>query len=339
MSKSKFLLILLLIGIIPTILAAATNDTPAGTVITNEVTASFSNTMGNIYYATDAINTNVYAIYGISSIVTNTTNIYTAPGNTVTFHGYAVNEGNTSQIVYFTNLMANYGGGASGWTVQFQNDGMNNATSMTLTEDQGRDFYFQVTVPGSALFGHTMTNEIATIFTNTYRFTSIGAYTGLNGTNYAGTGQSAGRICITIIQAPVIVLTKLTYVSNSSTYLSLGGGLRDVVPGSEITYAVQFTNSGNTDALNLTLSDPLTANMTYIGNSMKVRTGLQTDASPASYNNAAALALSDANDVENVGAYQCNGNSNAGSGPIEFTFTAAIPSGGSGTVYFKVYIK
>lgn len=337
MSNFKILLILVLVGIIPSTLAAVISDTPAGSIITNEVTASYSNAVGNNYSATSTVTTNVYEIYGISTTFTNSTNAYTAPTNQVDFKCTVLNEGNTSQIVFFTNLLEKYGNGAGPWTIQFLNDGLNNATSMTLGEDQERTFWMRVSVPAAALFGQTMTNDIAAYFTNTGRFSTITGYTGMNSTNYGGLAQSDSRLSIIIIQAPVIDLTKLTYVSNSPSYLALGGGLRDVVPGSEITYAIQFTNSGNIAALGLTISDTLPADAVYVTSTMAYRDNAQTDASPTSY--AAALPLTDGPINDALGAFSIEGDETAVADTIIFTFGNPIASGDRGTVYFKVYIK
>jgi len=56
------------------------------------------------------------------------------------------------------------------------------------------------------------------------------------------------------------------------------------------------------------------------------------------YNNA-TFSLGDGAADDGVGAYSVEGDPNGGSGPVQFKFANAIPSGGRGTVYFKVYVK
>jgi len=334
----KLLLIILLIGFVPAFLSASPYDTPAGTTITNTVTASYSNALGTTWAATDTITTNVLEIYGLSATLTNTTNAYTAPNTTVNFVGRIQNEGNTSAVVYFTNLLEAYGGGASGWTITFLNDSMNNATSMTLGEDSARYFYLQVQVPVTASFGQSLTNQFAAIFTNSTRFSTLSSYTGWNGTNYGGSAQSESRLAIVIVQAPVITLAKYSYVTNTPDYLSLGGNTYDVVPGSAIIYAITFTNSGNTSAYGLTISDPLSPDVVYVSSSMKYEEGSLAVNLPQDYNNA-TFSLGDGAADDGVGAYSVEGDPNGGSGPVQFKFANAIPAGGRGTVYFKVYVK
>ncbi len=160
----------------------------------------------------------------------------------------------------------------------------------------------------------------------------------MNGTNYGGTNQTTSKIAITLIEALNVSIDKYAFVTNSASYIALGGDGNEPVPGSEITYAVTFTNTGSVSAYNFTLSDPLDSSVEYLPGSMKYEEGAQATTLPADYT-AATFACADGAADDALGdTYGIEGDASSGTS-IVFSFDNAIPAGGSGTVYFKVYIK
>ncbi len=342
MSKLKILLIVFVVTAIPVALSAqTTNATSEGEVLTNYARATYTNS-GGANYTNNTSPTNFItnmSIYGLSTTITANETNSTVPGVPITFQGQVINHGNTNQVVNFTNLITNYSAGASGWTVDFLNDALVNATSMTLNEGSSRVFYLQVTPTGGASAGQSLTNQFAAKFpaASTRFGSAISSYTGFSGTNYGGTNQTTGKIAITVVEALQVAIDKYSFVTNSAGYIAIGGGGNEPVPGSMITYAITYTNTGSVSAYNLTLTDPIDiANVEYVPNSMVYRDGAMTDASEASYN-AATGPLGDGPADDGVGAFTVEGDDAGGN--MTFTFAAPITSGARGTVYYKVYIK
>lgn len=339
MHKVKILILILLCLSLSTIQVYA-NGTAAGSIVTNAVSISYSNSAGTTYGTNISITDTVLEIYGLAASVTSVTNATTGPGGDVDFFGKVTNMGNTSQLIFFTNFQMLYGGGASDWRYDFLNDALSSVSTMTLAAYNARGFYIRVHVTNAAAYGHSATNDYGTYQTNFGRFTRVSNYTGLNGTGYGGRWYTDARRSVLVVSdVPDITIAKYAFVTNSASYVSLGGGAYDLVPGSLITYAVTFTNSGTVSAYGLTISDPIPADAQYSNNSMKYREGLRTFASNQYYNNAACSNLTDAGSDEAVGVYDCDGNSNGGAGPVEFTFSQPVPAGGKGTVYFRVTVR
>ncbi len=336
----RFTKILLMIPILLLfcILEIDAAGTTMGIQLTNEVTLTYSNVNGALYTNTDNVSQTVLGVYGINATITAPETNTTSPGGSVTFHGHVTNLGNAGQIIYFTNFYSNYSAGASGWSNNFQNAGMNNASSITLAPYEGADFYLKVTAPLTAGLNHALTNFFGAKITNQGTLTTISNYTGLNSQSYGGWWRTQGKIALAIVgNIPIIIGNKTSFVSNSATYLALGGNNGELVPGSEITYAISFTNSGAAAAYNLALSDPINSDVLYVTNSLRYRENLKTTASNVYYFHSSISNITDADDAENAGVYNCNGRTN--SNTVEFNFNAAIPAGGKGTLYFKVQLK
>lgn len=341
MIRLKSLLIVILI-LLTFFTYAAANGTQKDTLITNEVTIAYSNSAGATYADTNYVSDTVLGIYGIDATLTTPPLTNDAsPGVATTFLGHITNLGNDSQVIFFTNFFTNYSAAGVGpWKFSFENTLGNPATTMTLQPYQGENFYLVVTPTNTANFGEAMTNFFGAYVTNTGLTASTSNYTGLNSTTYGGYWKSSGRWAIAVItDIPVIEIAKYSFVSNSATYLALGGLNGQLVPGSEITYAITFTNSGSANAYGLAFTDPINSDADYVDNSLRYREGLQTHASNVYYYNAATSNITDIDDAETVGTYDCKGRTNAASGQVEFSFGQVIPSGGSGTLYFKVYLK
>ncbi len=341
MMRFKSLLIVILI-LLTFFTQAVANGTQKDTLVTNEVIISYSNSAGATYADTNYVSDTVLGIYGIDATLTTPPLTNDAsPGVATTFQGHITNLGNDSQVIFFTNFFTNYSAAGVGpWKFSFQNSASLPATTMTLSPYQGSDFYLVVTPTNTAGYGEAMTNIFGAYVTNTGQLTITSNYTGLNSITYGGYWKSDGRRAIAVISdIPIINIAKFSFVSNSATYLALGGNNGELVPGSEITYAITFTNSGTSDAYGLTFTDPINSDADYVDDSLRYREDLRTHASNVYYYNAATSNITDIDDAETVGTYDCKGRTNAALGQVEFSFGAVIPGGGSGTLYFKVHLK
>jgi uncharacterized repeat protein (TIGR01451 family) len=327
---------------------AASQDTPAGTVITNRAIATYSN-VGGTKYTNDTEGTNVRTvetIYGIYLTDTTTSTLYTSP-SVATYHVCKVsNEGNSTITVNLSQSGFSYGGSAgAAWSGQFIEDSDQDGTrdagestlinTISLAEDAAVWFFFQVTPSADAQDNSSGTNTVICTISNYIGFSTYTSYTGFNGIVYAGP-TNANRLTITIVQGPIIQVAKTSFVTNTASYIALGGGGNDFVPGAEVIFAISWTNSGTGTAYGLTFSDDLDGNLGYVTNSLRYVDNARQTASAGNYN--AANALSDANDSQDLGAYQADGWTNAG-GQIRFDYAAAIPGGASGTLFFKAVVK
>lgn len=135
------------------------------------------------------------------------------------------------------------------------------------------------------------------------------------GTNYAP------RIMViysnAIIPIPDMQITKSSYVTNTPSFTSIGGGLNTIVPGSQITYTISYTNAGTGPATNFVLKDTLKSYLIFVSNSIYLTNVLQTDGVDAADK-------SDFNETF----------------PNSVTSTLTIiPAGSSGNLIFKTIVK
>jgi len=72
-------------------------------------------------------------------------------------------------------------------------------------------------------------------------------------------------------------ITKTAYITNSPSYVSLGGNVHDFVPGALVTYTVTFSNVTSTKGTNVVLQDTLNSNLKYVSNSIYLKGIHQTD--------------------------------------------------------------
>ncbi len=350
--------ILLFVGIllmfIPIIASANPQDTLSGTIITNNAVARYSNSGGTKYSnVQDGTNVRtVDTIYGIYLTDTSTSTLYTSP-SVATYHVVKVsNEGNsTITVLLSTNGFAYGGTSGSAWSgIFYADDGAGGGTSqdgihqagettvissLSLGEDAATYFFFAVTPAADAQDNSVGSNTVVNTISNYAGFSTYTSYTGFNGLVYAGP-TNGSRLTVTIVQGPNIQIAKTSFVTNTASYIALGGGGNDFTPGAEVTFAITWTNSGSGIAYGLTFSDDLNSNLEYKTNSLKYVDNAQQTPAPADY--AAAAALSDANDNQDLGAYQADGHTNAG-GQVRFDYAANISGGARGTLFFKAIVK
>lgn len=351
--KKTFILLILLVFLIPLVVKAANQDTLSGTIITNLAKVFYTNIAGT-KYSNVVAGTNrktVETIYGIEYLLTVDSSLPTSAGVPVYHVGRVGNLGNSSITVDLrTNGFKYFGTANPPWAADFladdgagggtANNGVHEAgettviTSFSLAEDATQYFFLQVTPSGTAADNSAGTNVFRSIINSPTGFASYASYVGFNNVTYAGSTNQQ-RNTITIIQGPVIQIAKTSFVTNTASYIALGGGGNDVTPGAEVLYAFTWTNSGSGSAYGLRFSDAINANLTYRTNSMRYRS-VRLTASEANYTSGTNITDNPADD-QNLGGLDLNGATNAGR--LEFNYANTVPSGSSGTLFFKAYIK
>ncbi|MBN1899192.1 MAG: hypothetical protein JW827_10465 [Spirochaetes bacterium] len=348
MERLKFLLIIGLALSLPVMAVASTIDTLSGTSITNRAIATYSNSGGTLS-TNDTQGTNfrnVDTIYGTYFIATTTSTLYTSP-SVATYHvGQVYNEGNSTVVVNLSSSGFLYGGSSgAAWTAQFIEDTNQDGThqagevtvinSLSLSEDATNYFFFAVTPSANAADNSSGTNTFQAIVSNYSGFSTYTFYTGFNGIQYAGP-TNASRLTITIVQGPYIELVKTSHVTNTATYMALGGGGNDFAPGSELTFAVNWTNSGGGSAYDFTIQDDLTSDLEYSAGTLRYVDISRQQATAGNYT--AANALGDGPADDGVGSWNLEGYTNVG-GRVRFNYGNAVPTGASGTVFFKAVLR
>ncbi len=349
MKESKLILIITLLGLLIFVsrLSANNLDTASGTIITNLAKVFYTNIAGTKY--SNVVNgTNrkaVETIYGIEYLLTADSSLPASPGIAIYHAGRAANLGNSSITVNLrTNGFKYFGTANPPWLGQFIQDDNNDGThqggevtpitSFPLAEDATQYFFLQVTPSGTAADNSAGTNVFRSIINAPVGFSLYTAYTGFNGLVYAGSTNQQ-RKTITIIQGPVIQIAKTSFITNTASYIALGGGGNDITPGAEVVYAFSWTNSGTGSAYGLRFSDTINPNLTYRTNSMRYRS-IRLTATPANYNSGTNVTDNPADD-QNLGSLDLNGATNAGR--LEFNYANTVPSNARGTLFFKAYIK
>lgn len=348
---------ILIICIVPVSLMA--NGTAAGSGITNGVTASFSNA-GNAPYTTSAFVTNqpVQAIFGLKGQISNYSPKPVNPGSFVTYSVIITNKGNTNITIALTNIGVRSNASAGIWTYNFYTNALTNGGRVkyvNLAEEQAKTLFLYVFASALATNGTYITNMWGTHISNNYQvglFTTLKAYTNLNGIVYGGRDFYTNSIAFTFVQAPVIRIEKRSDVTNSASYRALTGAAnwKKLVPGSMIVYVITWTNAGSGVAQRLNFSDPIkSATMTYVPNSMVFTNGLRIKNNYfQAYTNAGSVAtrrLADNGTVTRIGAQNYNGitgstNTVAGSLNVKFRYTGAtVPANSAGTLMYKVFVK
>jgi uncharacterized repeat protein (TIGR01451 family) len=235
--------------IVPGLARAA--GTPAGTNITNQATATWTDTNNNPYtQLSNTTTVTVTSVYGVA--LNDPGNKSGAPFDNVSY-GYVIqNPGNATD---------NYALAASsvpGWTttiyVDTNKDGIHQAgepaVSSPISIVAGDNAYIVVVVsiPTGTANGTTATT--------TLNVTGTGIVAGFPD------GDDATDGSITTVQAPVLAVVK--GVRNFT--LNPGGtfdNTASAAPTQELEYRITVTNSGAAAASNLVLSDPLNTNTGY----------------------------------------------------------------------------
>lgn len=118
-------------------------------------------------------------------------------------------------------------------------------------------------------------NAAFSSYTVAFRTTNFpgAAYTGFNGTTYAGpttwARQLDGGYVITTVNGITLTAAKNITVAAPAAYVTAGGGANDVVPGSVVNYSIQFSNTGAVAATTVIILDDFPTDVTFQPGSIK----------------------------------------------------------------------
>lgn len=245
----------LAMSLTPSVSMAQSGDPAAGTTIGNQASATYVDNNGDTQTVTsNTVETTVQQVAAvtISSGVTQTV----SPGGTAVFQHTITNNGNGSDTFDLSTI-------ASSTNFSFSNiqifedanqdgsaDNLSSPITSTASIPAGDTYTIVVRadVPTGATDGQSETVDV----TATSQFD----------TNVEANAQNTA----TVSTGAVVDLNK-TLSANSG----------DV--GDQITVTLDYNNTGNSDATNLTITDPLPAGFDYVGGSAQVNSAGVTDAS------------------------------------------------------------
>jgi len=241
-------------------------DTPAGYVITIEGetgTLDYDDTSGNPkpQIINTTLETVVTSEYGVISAAVpfdwdGTYYINTSPGIPVTWMIFLTSEGNTSFDMRLT-LEAfgasggfTYAGGANNWQAYMVSEGSNVGGTLEVTIPDDDDIFFDIVIWPATQESDSPAQSSGTInvHLDTYGLPDLGGsfgdyYEGGNGYRYAGGVNPYSAPFKANIYAPLMLLTRESYVDAPTSYTQ--GGSHEAVPGAVITYTLEYNNVGN----------------------------------------------------------------------------------------------
>lgn len=209
---------------------------PAGTTISNQASASYSDASGQPRTVTS--NVVLTTVQQVASLTLTANGAQNATPGSVTYYPHSLtNTGNGSDSF---NLSSTNSGAFSMVGVQiFADNGSGQPTGAAITSSgplaSGTVFKFIVvgTLPATATAGQT--NAI------TVTATSV----------FDGTKTASNTDTTTVSNNAVVTLTKAASVSSGSA-------------GTAITYTLTYTNTGNSTATSVAITDVIPAGMTYV---------------------------------------------------------------------------
>ncbi len=80
---------------------------------------------------------------------------------------------------------------------------------------------------------------------------------------------------------PNVIISKTSRITNTPSYVALGGNIDDPVPGAKIIYTINYSNAGTGNALDYKISDTIRSFQTYNPGSMNLNGSNLTDISDA----------------------------------------------------------
>ena len=176
-----------------------------------------------------------------------------SPGATVSYVYQLYNLGNATGVF---NLSIDTTGLPTGWTAILS------TTTLTVAEDAMGSFTVQVTMPAE-----TVANDRGTIKVIASTPMDDGSAYVVGSYQYGGDDlltDSATTTCSSAIIAP----TKTYEVQNPGSYT----GTSTNVPGSVVTYCLQYRNTGNIAADNVTITDMIPKYTTYVTGKIRIGT-------------------------------------------------------------------
>lgn len=218
----------------------------AGTIIGNQASADYTDSGGTPRTATsNVVQTIVQPVYS-HTLVTNRT-ATAAPGGQVTYAHTLTNTGNATDSYTLSAAdvvgtdSTNYGA-ITIYADADQNGVADNGTPLTgsisLTAGQSFGYVVVATIPGAAVSGNTIALTTSAVSTNS--------------------GTQTNTDTATITNNGVIVVTKAVSSASGPS-----------PSASNLTYTLSYTNTGNTAATDLTITDVIPTGMTYVAGSAR----------------------------------------------------------------------
>ena len=254
--KLSLLAVALVLGVAATLPVFALG-TPAGTVISNQASASYTDANGNTLSALSNIVTTT--VSQVASLTVDPNNSQGAdPGDVLYYAHVVTNAGNGDDVVDLTALSS------QGWSLAFFHDVNGSGdfdpgdvaladTDGDLVPDTGvvaangtYDILIRVTVPAGTADG---TVDVTTV----------------TGTSSFNTGVSDTATDTTTVAAPALTILKSVVPAGPQP------------PGTVLTYTMVVTNGGTGAASAVVLTDPRPANTTYVAASITQDAGTRTD--------------------------------------------------------------
>ncbi|MFH1896896.1 MAG: hypothetical protein ABH886_01455 [Candidatus Desantisbacteria bacterium] len=231
-----------------------------------------------------------------------------SPGATVGYVYQIYNLGNATGVF---NLSINTTGLPTGWTAILS------TTTITVAEDAIGSFTVQVTMPTE-----TVANDRGTIIVTASTTVDDGAAYVVGSYQYGGTDLLTDNATTTCSSA-IIAMTKTYEVQDPGSYT----GTSTNVPGSVVTYCLQYCNTGNISADNVTITDMIPKYTTYVTGKIRIGTA------GSMYTTAVS---EDDNAVDGVTLPYANWNVTT-PGAVTFSL-GSVAAGAAGRLYYQVRI-
>lgn len=231
--------------------------TPAGTVISNQATVTYTDSNGNpLVVASNVVTTTVSQVASVTVAPDGAANA--DPGDTVWYAHQVTNGGNGTDTINITAASSN------GWvTARFSDnngDGAFDAGDTPLTDTNGdgvldtgamaadavRNILVAVTVPPGTADGTVDTMTVT-------------------GTSVFNNAVSDVATDTTTVTAPDVTVVKSV------------NPVGPQIPGTTLTYTIVVTNTGTADASSVVLTDNVPANTTFVPGSITLNGVSKTD--------------------------------------------------------------
>ncbi len=330
---STAVVILIALGVVFAFANTAQANTPGGTGITNQASATYADVNSNSYSAnSNTVTTTVNSVYAVS---VNTPTDQSGPSNTVVYYAYTVT--NTGNETNTYALAAASGAGGNTWTVTLYaddgagggtpNDGVRQAGETNVTSSTGAivaaatyQFFAAVTIPTGTANGQTDDTDLT-----------------VTGSGDAGGGDDTSDTVTTTAQAPALSITKnVRNVTAAGSFATTA----TADPTDTLEYRMTVNNSGAITATSVVLSDNDNAYTTYTASSIWIGSNATT------FNGTGNTNMTDATSGDSVcGVEEC-GAANATGGDITaYLGNGATESAGGSLdaastvyVYFRVVV-
>lgn len=237
---------------------ASAVGTLAGTVISNQATATYTDSNNNLYTpaSSNIVQTVVSQVAGIN--LTPSTGSHTSGANTNSYYSLSLtNTGNGNDTI---NVSAS--GLPAGWTYTIYQD--LNGDGVLSDADKVSGAY--VTLGNSvSLNADSVVKAIVVITSSSASMAGDTGTLTVTATSTFSGGTTATANFTTTVQAAVITVTKTSTPSNP-------------LPGDTVTYTISYSNDGTASGYVLLASDPIPSGTTFVPGSIKLNSVTKTDA-------------------------------------------------------------